>query len=279
MSWRDEFQTHQEFAEAICWLLAMHVFRGKRRNNPLVPPSLQDAFFQELATQHGPGPQAVLNTCFPAMDESSFDDFWYGRSCMDLVCWKVRVMRLRREGLLAAERADAYMRRGQHLDWAHTALVSCRSALNRQTWDKIVERKGYMLFSWPIPGQPAIRQMLTQRQRRPWSLDTDYLDRHPRPDCFLPTERMTAVDWWPDRCPLVWQIALTPYPLPFDAQQPSGPAQWAVRLHVDPFEEAMAKVAQEPRYQRKNLPPEWGSGQFEQTLEALRARYPMFARP
>jgi hypothetical protein len=277
MSWRDELQEHQIFAEALCRLLAMHALRGKQRNNTLVPPSLQAELFRLLASRHGPGPQAVWRSCFPDMDEASFDDLWYRRANMDLTYWKTHVQRLARTGKLSSNQMENLLRSFRPLYWAHDALSEVRSALNRKTWDRIVDLKGYMLFSWPVPGEKSIRQTLGQRQRRPWQDRHDHLDRNPRPDLSLPTERMTAVNWWPDRSPVVWQIALTPYPLKFDASPASTPAQWAVRLHVDPYEAVWAKMKREPRYQ--DVPTEWGSCEYDQTLALLRTRHAVFANP
>ena len=277
MSWRDEFQLHQEFAESLCWLLSMHAFRGRRRNNPLVPPSLQKRFFNALVGRNGFGPQALWTSCFPDMDEASFKAHLGGRAPMDMTLWRSHVLRLRRLGFLSWEQADSLRAGWRSLDWAHTALVACRSAFNKKIWDRMVSQKEYMLFSWPLPGQSPVRQTLEQRQGRPWRDDDDCLDRRPPGGRSLPSLRMTAVKWWDDRCPLVWQIGLTPYPLKFDKRISKVGSGWAVRLLMDPYEAAWEVMKGEPRYQ--SVPPSWGSCEYQQTLELLRSRHELFANP
>lgn len=277
MSYREEFEPHQQFAEALCWLLSMHAFRGRQRNNPLIPPSVQRRFFRVLATQHGVGTQALWTRCFPDMDEASFKSHVSGRAAMDLTVWRSHVLRLLRLGLLDQDRANDLLASWRSLDWAHAALVACRSAFNRKTWDRVVAQKGYLLFTWPVPGRPAIRQTLGQRQRHPWRDDQDYLDRRPSHGRFLPSHRMTAVKWWKDRCPLVWQVGLTPYPLKFDQAAGEGGPGWAVRLLMDPYEAAWEVMKNEPRY--RSVPSSWGSCEYEQTLALLRTRHEIFANP
>lgn len=255
----------------------MHAFRDKERNNLLVPPSLQRRFFDALRSHNGFQTKALWTSCFPDMDEASFKSHLRGRAPMDMTLWRSHVLRLRRLGFLSREQADGLRAGWRSLDWAHMALVACRSALNKKTWDRIVSRKGYMLFSWPTPEESPVRQTLGQRQGHPWRDDDDCLDHHPPGGRALPNHRMTAVKWWADRCPLVWQIALTPYPLKFDKPVRKGGPGWAVRLLMDPYEAAWGVMKGEPRYQP--VPPSWGSGEYEQSLELLRARHELFADP
>lgn len=276
-SLREEVEGHQKFAEAICWRLAMHTFRGMDRNNGLVPPSLQADFFSTLRHTHAGSLNALQQACFDSMQESEFDDYWYGRKLMDLTKWKGHVLRLGREAHLSEEKVAEFQDAIKYLDLAHVALVACRSALNSRTWFELVEAKSSMLFTWLDPRKKFTRQRLSQRQTHPWRESEDYLDRNPHVDVFLPTYWMTPMKWWPDRSAPVWRIAITEYPLRLDRKQPKGPKQWAVRLTMDPYYEVVQKMKQEPRY--IEYQSWWHGTTEEEDLAEVRKRYSMFRSP
>ncbi|WP_162407783.1 hypothetical protein [Pseudoxanthomonas jiangsuensis] len=269
---KEELREHQTFAEFLCWALAVHLFRGKGRNNLVLPPSLQDDFFARLERIHGRRKE-ILDKCFPGMDTGTFDDYRKGRLLMDIPTWNNHVLRLGNGGELGPCDVADLRRNVRNLESAHAALVQCRSVFSKKTWGRLVDHKGRMLFSWPVPGERFVQQELGQRQPKPWSVTEDFLERGPK---SIPALEAKVVKWWPDRCPLVWRIAITPYPMRFD-KKPRATGQWAVRLVMDPFEAVYAKMKETERYRR--LPPEWGSCHYEETLEMMRAQSPMFARP
>lgn len=279
MSWRKEFEGHQKFAEAICWCLAMHAFRGKERNNDLVPPSMQADLFRFLGTAHADSPNVVRRRYFDQQIrvDTDFDDYWYGRKLRELALWKADVVRLGREGHLPREKVAGYLDSLKFLDLAHSALTGCRSELNNKTWARLVETKGSMLFTWVTSETKFKRQMLTQRQAHPWMDHHDYLDRRPGQGIYLPDYRMVPMKWWPERGALIWRIAVTEYPMGFDRDPPEGPKQWAVRLIMDPYYDVLDRMMQESRYQC--LPQDWAKNTEMEELEEVRRRYSMFRRP